>query len=144
MSATVIAVTALIISILGIIISGGIAIYVYRKTNIQTLILHEDSKRGERISSVVNKYHQLLVSHNSSDMVGLIRAGMATLKDDDEAREVIQSVANLQSQRNPLSNWQSDVEQVGILRFFQNITDKEFMEAGKCEEIIRNLRGSTK
>lgn len=138
MVATLISVIALIISILGIVITGGIAIYVYKKTNVLTVVLHEDNKRDERINTVVHGYAQLLRSNKSSDIAALIQAGMATLQDEGEAREAIKRISALQAQRNPLSERQSVIEAVGILRVFQNITYQQYV-TGRLDEIIRSL-----
>ena len=145
-------VLALVISILGILISSGVAIYVYRKTYKQaevhhedslhkTAAQHEDSLRESRIGGVVSEYQRLLHSKKSSDLRGLIQAGMAKLANEEEAQEAIKRIANLQGQRNPLSTKQNDIETVvGVLRFFQNITDDECKTPGKLDEIISALR----
>lgn len=131
---------ALVISILGIVISSGVAIYVYRKTYKQAEVHHEDSLRENRINAVVSEYQRLLHAGKSSDLYGLIQAGMGNLAYEEEAQEAIKRIANLQGQRNPLSTNQNDIEAVGVLRFFQNITDSQSKTPGKLEEIISVLR----
>jgi hypothetical protein len=68
----------------------------------------------------------------------LIQAGIANLKNEDEAKEAIAQVANLQAGRNPLSNRKDAIEKVGILKFFQNITPQE-CQTSEIDKIIERL-----
>jgi len=117
---------------------------VHKKTSTLTVVLYEDSKYDERINAVVKEYGQLLRSHKSSDIPALIQAGICTLQNEGEALESIIRISNMQCHRNPLSDWKSAIEEVGVLRFFQNITYQQYMTPGKLDEIIRNLRSTSK
>ena len=153
-----ISIISLTVSILGIIISGVaiyIAIYVYQKVYKQAEIHHEESLRRTeaqhennlreaRINPVVGKYQELLNSHISSDIDALTRIGISNLLSEEEAREAIRQIANLQGGRNPLSSKQKEIEEVGVLRFFQNITRDQLKIQGKLDEIIGILRNDVK
>lgn len=132
----------IILTIIGLIIAiiaVAFTIYFYRKNESYTLVLHEDNKKTERINAVVTEYRRLLTSSSSNDIPALIRAGMATLQSEGEAREAIETIANLQNQRSPLSDRKAAIEHVGILKFFRNITIRQYM-AGEIDAIIARLR----
>lgn len=129
-----ISVISLLISILGIFI----AIYTFIKTNRLSLSLHDDTKGETRINAVVFEYRRLYTSSQSSNISALIQAGMSTLQNESEAKEAIKRIATLHAK--PLSPYQKEIEEVGILRFFQNITFQQYNIPGKFDEIISELR----
>jgi hypothetical protein len=137
--AIVISVVALILSIVGIVVSACVAIYVHKESSEQNIALHEDSKREERVVAVVDEYRRLLNSNKSSDIPALIQAGMANLLNEAEASDTIRRIADLQGQRNPLSSKKNDIEAIGILKFFKNITYDDYRN-NKIDEVISNLR----
>lgn len=131
--------TTLILTTIGLIISiSAIAftIYLNRKNENSALVRHEDNKSTERINAVVAEYTRLLNSNISSHGIqALTKSNIGILYSEDEARETINRITNSQSQRNPLGNYKTAIEEVGILNVFQDLTEKKYM-ANKLDEII--------
>jgi hypothetical protein len=101
--------------------------------------LHSDSKRQERINRVVSEYTDLRRNLKSSDIPGLIEANIAGLETEQEAKEAIRLISLTQNNKNPLSSLQQSIEEIGILKFFRNITRMDYM-TGKTTEIIKKLK----
>ncbi len=74
----------------------------------------------------------------STDIPALIRANIANLQDEAEAKQAVVEISKQQG-RNPLSSKKEDIEEVGILNFFQNITLRQY-KAQQIDEILNSLR----
>lgn len=128
----------IILLVIAIIIAIVVPIRLSKKDANHASELHDNSEKTVRINAVVTKYAELL-KYQSSDIPALIQAGMTTLQSEEEAKEAVAQIANLQGQRSPLSSRESAIMEVGILRFFRNITLRQY-QAGKMKEIIDKLR----
>jgi hypothetical protein len=128
-----------IVSILTIIVGIFVSYFFYKLNKSNILNNQKDSERYYRINVVINEYKKLLATNKSSDIPGLISAGIATLHDEEEAKEAVEAVANLQGKRNPLSSRQSEIEEIGILKFFQHITHQQYI-TNQMDSIIKKLR----
>lgn len=135
------ALISLAVSILAIflaIISIVTAFRLNKKSILHSSILHENMAKNHRIENVVNKYMELLYGSKSSDLHGLIEAGIANLSDDEEIKEACRQIANLQAQRDPIQYRKNDIEKIGLLKFFKNITLRQ-SKSGELDEVINRL-----
>ena len=131
-------ITLLIVGIIVALAAIIVTIRLNKKNEKKVIELHVDQQRSDRIDAVVNEYAQVLRQGKSVDIPGLIRSNISTLKTEDEAREAVTKISNLQAQRNPLSSYQEKIEHVGVLIFFRNITLEQY-KANQIDDVIRKL-----
>lgn len=80
--------------------------------------LEDQRLRETAIARVVDDYMKLLRSATTSGVYGLADSGIASLRDDQDAREAVRRIA-LQAGKNPLGTASTELAKIDLVKFFR-------------------------
>jgi len=117
-----------------LVLIGYLAGFSYAKRKIEKI------KSEQRISLALNTYLQNIIEGKPAGLGGLLQAGVLTLKDDEEIRELIKRIM-IHGEKNPLGKEKEDLKDLDLYFFF-SLADSENTDFGEVgpEEFIKNFR----
>lgn len=77
---------------------------------------------AQRMDGVVRTYQDLFLPRTDGGMSALLKAGITSVKDNSEARAVIQKLTKING-LNPLSPHDDKLDKVNLLSFFERLRD---------------------
>ena len=103
---------------------------------------HEKGEKESRINHVVDFYVKASQAHMDSGLSGLMKAGIGTLKNDQEIREACQRIIN-HGEHSPLAAIQKFSSEIDLFIFFQKAKGQgaEFIYSGKYLVLAQELTG---
>ena len=129
--------------LISVVVGGLVAWVIFHYTKRYTKQLHEESKEEKRreesekrILDVVDRY--LINTSKASGIEGLIRAGIKNLKNDDEIKDALNRIENIEG-KNVCQEYQK-IEEFGLYRFFQNVTKGEIFKPGGVGAFFEKIK----
>lgn len=95
----------------------------------------------ERLARTLDTYLANARSLTTLGMHGLIKAGVGTLHNDREIRELIQRIVQ-HGETHPLGKNEEELQNVDLQGFFATARElgHDFISKGDCQEIIANMK----
>lgn len=96
---------------------------------------YERGNRQARINHVATEYLRLSQGHRNSGINALIQAGVWTLKDDLEIREVIKSVID-HGDRSPFGAFHERIMKLDLWRYFSVAKERGYDFQSKGDMVV--------
>lgn len=102
---------------------------------------HKIQEKEKRIENVLNRYIEFSKSGETAGLDGLQKAGICTLKDDTEIREVVDLIMRY-GEIDPLQRPVLDMDSIDLKVFFEEATKKKlnFFHSKNLRIFIEKLK----
>ena len=105
---------------------GGLllAVLTYFAGVYRTESRYKKQAKEKRIENVINRYMEFRKTHETAGLDGLQRAGVSTLKNDKEIREVVDTIKKY-GETDPLQRPALKMDGIDLKVFFEEATKKK-------------------
>ena len=104
---------------------------------------YKKQDKDRRIDNVLARYMEFRKSNKTAGLDGLQKAGVATLKNDSEIRELVTLIKH-HGENDPLQRPAIKMDGIDLKAFFEKAADEEinFFESKILKIFIENIRNS--
>jgi len=109
----------------------------------RTELRYKKKAKEKRIENVVNRYMEFRKANETAGLDGLQRAGVGTLKDDAEIREVVNIIMKY-GETDPLQRPAVQIDGIDLKVFFDEATKKKlnFFHSKNLRIFIEKIRNA--
>lgn len=122
---------------------GGLllAVLTYFAGVYRTELRYKKQAKEKRIEGVINKYMEFRRNNETAGLDGLQRSGVATLRNDEEIREVVDTIIKY-GERDPLKGLALEMNQIDLKVFFDEAAKKKlnFFDSKSLKTFIDSIK----